>query len=90
MPFVRFQDLKVYGLSEDLADAVWTIARRWDSLARDTVGKQLIRSVDSIGANIAEGCGRQSHPDNRRFIRIAPGHSRKHNTGSAVHSSADC
>jgi len=73
MGFVRFQDLKVYGLAEDLADAVWAIARRWDSLARDTIGKQLIRAADSIGANIAEGCGRHSHPDNRRFIRIALG-----------------
>jgi four helix bundle protein len=56
-----------------LADAVWDIVRGWDVLARDTVGKQLIRSADSIGANIAEGCGRYSYQDNRRFIRIARG-----------------
>jgi four helix bundle protein len=73
MPFVRFQDLNVYQLSEQLADAVWEIVRQWDILARDTVGKQLIRSADSIGANIAEGSGRHSHNDNRRFVRIARG-----------------
>ncbi len=73
MAFFRFQDLTVYQLSEQLADAVWDIVREWDILARDTVGKQLIRAADSIGANIAEGSGRQSHNDNRRFIRIARG-----------------
>ena len=29
----------------------------WVPLARDTVGKQLIRAADSIGANLAEGVG---------------------------------
>jgi four helix bundle protein len=73
MPFVRFQDLGVYKLAEELADAVWPIVLGWDGLARDTVGKQLIRAADSIGANIAEGGGRHSPNDNRRFVRIARG-----------------
>ena len=73
MPTTGFKDLAVYQLSEELADAVWEIVRGWDSLARDTVGKQLIRAADSVGANIAEGCGRYSYQDNRRFIRIARG-----------------
>jgi four helix bundle protein len=68
-----FEELRVYHLSEELADAVWDAAKRWDSLARDTVGKQVIRSADSIGANIAEGYGRGSYQDNRRFIRMARG-----------------
>jgi four helix bundle protein len=37
------------------------------------MGKQLIRAADSIGANIAEGVGRGSFQDNRRFIRVARG-----------------
>jgi four helix bundle protein len=41
--------------------------------AKDTVGKQMVRAGDSIGANIAEGSGRGSFQDNRRFIRIARG-----------------
>ncbi len=73
MAFVRFQDLDVYQLAEGLADAVWDIVLKWDALARDTVGKQLIRSADSIGANIAEGSGRGSPGDTRRFLRIARG-----------------
>lgn len=68
-----FERLRVYVLAEELADAVWTIVRKWDMLARDTVGKQIVRSADSIGANIAEGYGRGSYQDNRRFFRIARG-----------------
>ena len=73
MAFVRFQDLEVYQLAEELADAIWEIVLKWGILARDTVGKQLIRAADSIGANIAEGSGRGSHADTRRFLRIARG-----------------
>ena len=73
MGFVRFQELTVYQLAEELADTVWEVVQPWQILARDTVGKQLIRAADSIGSNIAEGCGRQSHNDNRRFVRIARG-----------------
>jgi four helix bundle protein len=60
-------------MSEQLADEVWRIVRKWDSLARDTVGKQLVRAADSIGANIAEGSGRGSDKEYRRFLRIARG-----------------
>lgn len=60
-------------MSETLADDVWDIVMQWDSFAKDTVGKQIVRSADSIGANIAEGSGRGSFQDNRRFIKIARG-----------------
>ena len=69
----NFENLQVYQLSERLADAVWAIASNWHLLAKDTLGKQLIRSADSIGANIAEGSGRGSFQDNRRFVRTARG-----------------
>ena len=68
-----FDQLRVYQLAEELADMIWDIARTWDLLARDTIGKQMIRSADSIGANIAEGYGRGSFQDNRRFVRISRG-----------------
>ena len=73
MTRVNFENLRIYELSEKLADKVWDAVLRWDGLARDTVGKQLVRSADSIGANIAEGSGRGSSQDYRRFLRISRG-----------------
>lgn len=73
MTRANFENLRVYLLAEQLADEVWEIVRKWDMLARDTVGKQLVRAADSIGANIAEGSGRGSNLDYRRFLRIARG-----------------
>ncbi|MEH2326933.1 MAG: four helix bundle protein [Nostoc sp.] len=69
----RFQELQVYQLSEHLADNIWKIVEGWNFFAKDTIGKQIVRSADSIGANIAEGVGRGSFQDNRRFIKIARG-----------------
>jgi four helix bundle protein len=68
-----FENLRVYQLSEEIADLTWEIVVKWKRLAQDTVGKQLIKSADSIGANIAEGTGRGSYADNLRFARIARG-----------------
>jgi len=73
MERTNFEKLRVYKLAEDLADGIWQIVRNWDYLARDTVGKQMIKAADSIGANIAEGTGRGTFEDNRRFIRMARG-----------------
>ena len=60
-------------MSEALADEIWRVVVGWNNLARDTLGKQLIRAADFIGANIAEGEGRGTHLDNKRFVRIARG-----------------
>lgn len=71
MARTQFEELDVYRLSEDLADRIWDMVLTWSRFAQDTVGKQIVRSADSIGANIAEGSGRGTHRDNRRFVRDA-------------------
>jgi len=73
MPRTNFEKLRVYQLAEELADLLWAIVLKWDNFSKDTIGKQLVRSGDSVGANIAEGEGRGSYQDNRRFIKIARG-----------------
>jgi four helix bundle protein len=69
----EFENLQVYKLAEKLSDQIWDIVATWDHFAKSTVGQQLVRAADSIGANIAEGNGRRDTKDNRRFVRIAWG-----------------
>ena len=69
----QFENLVIYQLSEKIADKVWDIVLSWDNFSKDTIGNQLVRSCDSIGANIAEGNGRGTSNENRRFARIARG-----------------
>ena len=73
MGFVRFEDLRVFRLAETLADEIWKMVSIWNYFEKDTIGKQLVKAADSIGANIAEGTGRGTPADNRKFIRIARG-----------------
>ena len=69
----NFENLQVYQLAESLADEIWNVVNVWDKFAKVTIGKQIVRAADSIGANIAEGTGRGSFQDNRRFVRMARG-----------------
>ncbi len=73
MPKTNFENLRVYQLAEALADEIWKIVVKWDHLAKNTVGQQIVRSADGIGSCIAEGSGRGTAQDNRRFIGIARG-----------------
>jgi four helix bundle protein len=73
MTKTNFENLQVYQLAERLADEIWDIVNGWEQFAKGAVGKQIIQAADSIGANIAEGVGRGSFQDNRRFVRMARG-----------------
>jgi four helix bundle protein len=73
MSRTNFENFRVYKLAEELADEIWKIVHRWNTFARDTVGRQIVRCADSIGANIAEGTGRYNFQDNRRFVKTARG-----------------
>jgi four helix bundle protein len=73
MARTNFEKLRVYQLSEKLADQVWEIVLGWSFFARITVGKQLVSAADSVGANLSEGAGRGRFLDNKRFVRIARG-----------------
>ncbi|MBC8400602.1 MAG: four helix bundle protein [Candidatus Marinimicrobia bacterium] len=51
----RVYELEVYQLAEELSDLVWHDFDRWNKKVQSTMGYQIIRSSDSIAANIAEG-----------------------------------
>ena len=73
MEKTNFVHLHIYKLSEQLSDEIWKIVLRWNYFAKDTVGIQIVKAADSIGANIAEGSGRGTDAELRRFLRIARG-----------------
>jgi four helix bundle protein len=54
----RFKDLVAYRRARSLADEVRTSALAWQQFDRWTIGFQLVRAADSVGANIAEAFGR--------------------------------
>jgi four helix bundle protein len=69
----NFENLDVYRLAEEISDNVWTVVEKWHHFAKDTVGKQLVRAADSIGANISERAGRGTYRENCQFIHYARG-----------------
>ena len=70
---MELKDLEVYKLAEQLSDIIWDIVIKWDYFPKVTVGKQMVESADSIGANIAEGYGRYHYKENKNFCYYARG-----------------
>ena len=70
---LKFEELKILQTSEDIADGIWKEILQWKPFVRDVVGKQLARSADSIGANIAEAYGRFHYDEKVQFLYYARG-----------------
>ena len=70
---MKLNDLRVYTISSEIGDQVWNIVDNWDFYTKDTIGKQLVRSADSISANIAEGFGRFHYKENKNFLYYSRG-----------------
>jgi four helix bundle protein len=69
----RFRDLDAYRLAVQLAQDVYSLVSAWPSFDRWSLGMQLVRAADSVGANIAESSGRWHRNDKRRLLIIARG-----------------
>jgi four helix bundle protein len=68
-----FKELRVWSKAHELTVAIYGLTR---SFPRDEIyglTSQVRRSAASIGANIAEGCGRRSDGEMARFLQIARG-----------------
>src|ERR1035437_224393 len=65
--FIELKNLEVYQLSRKLSTIAWQIFSRMDYMDKKHIGDQFLRSVDSVGANIAEGYGRYHYLDKVRF-----------------------
>jgi len=65
--------LEIYQLSLKLSRAIWSIYEKLPKNLKYNIGDQSLRSVDSIGANIAEGYGRFHYKDSMKFYYNARG-----------------
>ncbi|MBK6273427.1 MAG: four helix bundle protein [Saprospirales bacterium] len=67
------EDLEVHKLAKQFSNEIWEIVLLFNYFERDTVGKQLCKSADSISANIAEGYGRFFYKENKQFCYYSRG-----------------
>jgi len=68
-----FRRLKIWAAAQDLTEAIYRSTATFPSDERFGLTSQMRRAANSIGANIAEGCGRLGDREFARFLRIAAG-----------------
>ena len=70
---MKLEELKVYQLSMKIGEEVWNEVEKWNSFAKNTVGYQLVRAVDSVTANLSEGFGRYHYKEAKNFSYYSRG-----------------
>jgi len=69
--FIPLKDLEIYQLSRKLSKITWEIYCRLTYQEKKVWGDQMLESLDSVGANIAEGYGRFHYLEKIHFYFIA-------------------
>ena len=69
----NFRQLEVWKKAHAFTLEVYRLTSNFPNHERYGLTSQLQRAAASIGANLAEGCGRETDADYRRFIQIAAG-----------------
>ena len=69
----NYEDLQVWQKAHDLTLQIYKDTRCFPIEERFGLTSQIRRACSSIGANIAEGCGRRSDGEMARFVQIAMG-----------------
>lgn len=73
MEYLNLDKLNIYQKALVLSERCWKIYERLDWQIKKTIGDQFLMSIDSIGANIAEGYGRYHYLDRVKFCYNARG-----------------
>ena len=73
-------DLEIYNISMEIGQVTFNLVKDWITIHKNTIGYQVIRSADSISANISEGYGRFHYKEQRHFCYIARGSLYETNT----------
>ena len=67
------KSLEIYRDALDFSNLIWDVCVKWDYFNKKTLGVQLVKSADSISANISEGYGRYHYKENLNFCYYARG-----------------
>jgi four helix bundle protein len=67
----KFESLRVWQMALDLSGEVHELCKRFPESERFVLTSQMLRAVDSISLNIAEGSTGQSTAEFKRFLGIA-------------------
>jgi len=73
MPAQSINDLEIYRDAMTMGEAIWSLVEKWGHFEKDTLGKQIVRSADSIAANLSEGYGRHHYKENKNFCYYSRG-----------------
>jgi four helix bundle protein len=69
----NYRDLQVWKKAHDLTLELYRVSQRFPREEMYGITGQLRRAAVSIGANLAEGCGRRTSNELARFVRVAMG-----------------
>ncbi len=69
--FIPLQELEVYRMTRRQSSMAWVIYQRLAFQQRKVWGDQMLESVDSVGANVAEGYARFHFSEKARFYYIS-------------------
>lgn len=69
----NYQDLQVWTKAHSLTLELYRMSRLFPREEVYGITSQMRRATTSIGANLAEGCGRRTSNELARFVRIAMG-----------------
>jgi four helix bundle protein len=69
----NYRDLLVWEKAHSLTLCIYRDTQAFPKEERFGITSQIRRAASSIGANLAEGCGRRSDREMARFVQIAMG-----------------
>ena len=70
---MKLEEFNVYQIAMETGEEIWKIVIKWDYFAKDTIGKQLVRAIDSVAANLSEGLGRYHYKEAKNFSYYSRG-----------------
>lgn len=73
MAIKSFEDLEVWQLAKELTVKIYKLTAKFPPEEKFGLSSQLRSAAVSVGANIAEGCGRYHFKDNIKFLYNARG-----------------